>query len=420
MGKKNFQTTAGRKKAMIIGFVIIVLLGVAGVYYMVQKSSYDSQNASAGLLDGIKLEGFTLKLERVVNPTANSYRKDDIKVQWKYTVSGAVPACYTADFTVNNGDKEPEAELAVVAEDDLLNNISASTAIEEDGQTVWRESVPESNEEIKRTTYFSVKLSETPGCKEPRSGALVKPVVLDKQGTLTAYDNTPFKFVVAYKSPAKNLSNNMKLTSAKGFTVISGYTAGASRWNYSVSGNRTNCYTVSTWPAVTRSSKGTEFNGRYYVRLTQKATQPKGCENQEKAVSLSRKVSKSAAKGVKANVEVRYVYNGVLVASNNPVPTVRTPKTIVKDGFTFSYYYIGNQKWGYKVTGNLPNACQTAVVSNTITRSMFETINVTLKSSYNAKIDAGKCPKKATPFKTSGTINGNSKARFNFTVLLAK
>ncbi|MDY0097429.1 MAG: hypothetical protein RBS01_03715 [Candidatus Dojkabacteria bacterium] len=89
-------------------------------------------------------------------------------------------------------------------------------------------------------------------------------------------------------------------------------------------------------------------------------------------------------------------------------------QTTVQSDFRLESKYIGNSKWEYTVTGQLPNPCYTAVVDALVAESYPEQVTITVVTK-EPEPDM-MCAQVIQDFKYNGTFSASEKAEINLAV----
>ncbi len=89
-------------------------------------------------------------------------------------------------------------------------------------------------------------------------------------------------------------------------------------------------------------------------------------------------------------------------------------KTSVQSEFRLESRYVGNSRWEYTVTGQLPNPCYNAEVDSIVAESYPEQVTVTV-TIQEPKADMI-CTQVIQDFKYNGTFSASEKAEITLSV----
>lgn len=328
-------------KIALISALVVVILATIGflTYRLMDSKSTSSENASAGLVKEMTLEGFKL----VLTPSAptQSSKKYVATTTWKYTITGNLTTCSKPNVEVQNEAKPSEVVAQKVD-----------------------------------TILLVLDLAQKEVCTAQA------PQPYTYSGTFQSYTSSYFRFVVQYSAPAKKITKPAITTplfesSTQGFTLSSKQRKNGV-WAYTITGKSGDCYvpTVETGSAFETNTTN-DFAGVYRLRLAKSVN--KECT---KKVDLKQTgtVNGSAYKGGVYYFKVRYTLN----ADISYKPTTPVTKTITNGKVKMEYTYNSDSMWSYSVTG-----CAIQRLSTTVAKGFPPTaiFNVTCSDVLNDKVN---------------------------------
>lgn len=88
--------------------------------------------------------------------------------------------------------------------------------------------------------------------------------------------------------------------------------------------------------------------------------------------------------------------------------------TITQDDITLGYEYMGENKWEYTITGELPNPCYKATSGGLVAESYPEQVTVTLSISKPSSDTV--CTQVIQELNISGEFSASDKAKISFNI----
>ncbi|HRI05731.1 MAG TPA: hypothetical protein PLV59_02185 [Candidatus Dojkabacteria bacterium] len=361
MGKK---VKSYRKKSPLILVVAVAVVGVLGflTYRLIDSGSLGSQNASAGSVKEMTVEGFkvTLTPSRSILKAFTTGGKNTPTTTWRYTITGKNSACYKPVVRVQNEAKP--------------NQVNAQKV---------------------NTILLVLDLTEQKGCTNKRA------LTITTSGVFQAYTNSNLRYIVQFSPAVKKINTPRSTTPTfettnKGFKLTSRQRSNG-LWAYTVTGKAGNCYVadVSAGGDVDAGSTGS-FSGIYTLRLVKSPN--KDCVKTTD-LKLSGTADGKKYKGNDYYFKVRYAQNVELVYTENK----GTAKTLKSGPVTLQYKYASNGIWNYTVSGcNIISVTAPVSKSQPAKVSVSVTCNDVLAKEMNSK---------------SGTIAAPSDAVFSLNLV---